>query len=203
MCWRCERADTAGLQTSYSRWNRSRGGAARESPVVDWGLGSDSGMGTRKDSPVRRPSHFLKAISGNLGQCLARGTSPLASRLDTRGGVVVAARPPESCRLPTGDCVVFPDGCLEGLVGSPSFTFPEGNTGNLGQGAARGTSPLASRLATRGGVVVAAGPPESCRLSIGDWVVIPGWVALRYSSGSRPSDFAKAIREVSGWNWPV
>jgi len=39
--------------------------------------------------------------------------------------------------------------------------------------------PLASRLATRGGIVVAAGPPESRRLSIGDWVVIPGWVPGR------------------------
>jgi len=36
--------------------------------------------------------------------------------------------------------------------------------------------PLASRLATRGGVVVASGPPESRALNLGDWVVVPSWV---------------------------
>jgi len=35
--------------------------------------------------------------------------------------------------------------------------------------------PLASRLAARGGVVVASGPPEGRTLSLGDWVVIPSW----------------------------
>jgi 16S rRNA (guanine527-N7)-methyltransferase len=36
--------------------------------------------------------------------------------------------------------------------------------------------PLASRLATRGGVVIAAGPPEARRLSVGDWVEIQSWI---------------------------
>src|SRR5439155_20761083 len=68
MCWRCERADASGLQTSYSRWNRGRGGAARESPVVDRGLGSDSGMGAWKDSAVCSPAHFLTAIPETLAK---------------------------------------------------------------------------------------------------------------------------------------
>src|SRR5438034_1333224 len=70
-------AESAGLQTCYSRWSRRRSGAARELSVVDRELGSDSGMG-----------------------------------------------------------------CTEGLVGSPSVTFLEGNTGNLGQDMARGTRPI-------------------------------------------------------------
>src|SRR5439155_8611567 len=108
MCWRCERADASGLQTSYSRWNRSRGGAARESTVVDGGLGSDSGMGARKDSSVRRPSHFLKAIPETSGKAWLVEQSPLASRLATRGEIVVAAGPPESRRLSIRDWVVIP-----------------------------------------------------------------------------------------------
>jgi 16S rRNA (guanine527-N7)-methyltransferase len=36
--------------------------------------------------------------------------------------------------------------------------------------------PLASRLATRGGVVIAAGPPEARKLSVGDWVEIQSWI---------------------------
>src|SRR5256885_1121306 len=102
MCWRCERADASGLQTSYSRWNRSRGWAARESPVGDRGLGSDSGMGAWKDSPVRRPSHFLSAISETSGKAWVVEQIPLASRLATRGGIVVAAELPESRRLLIG-----------------------------------------------------------------------------------------------------
>jgi 16S rRNA (guanine527-N7)-methyltransferase len=34
--------------------------------------------------------------------------------------------------------------------------------------------PVAARLTRRGGVVIAAGPPESHELSLGDWVVVPG-----------------------------
>jgi 16S rRNA (guanine527-N7)-methyltransferase len=39
--------------------------------------------------------------------------------------------------------------------------------------------PLASKLATRGGVVIAAGPPETRRLAVGDWLVIPSWMPGR------------------------
>src|SRR2546425_1506404 len=99
MCWRCERADAAGLQTSYSRWNRSRGGAARESPVVDRGLGSDSGMGARKDSSVRRPSHFLKAIPETSGKAWLLGQKPVGPRTPSKAGNLVSAGPAPGCQI--------------------------------------------------------------------------------------------------------
>src|SRR5437773_61207 len=74
MCWRCERADAAGLQTCYSRWNRSPGGAAREWPVVDREPGSDSGMGCTEGLVGSRSVTFLEGNTGNLGQDVARGT---------------------------------------------------------------------------------------------------------------------------------
>ena len=36
--------------------------------------------------------------------------------------------------------------------------------------------PVASRLATPEGVVIASGPPESRTLSHGDWVLVPSWL---------------------------
>src|SRR5207249_10119386 len=75
---------------------------------------------------------------------------------------------------------------------SPSFTLLEGSTGNLGQGVARGTSPLGSRLATRGGIVVEdRGLGSNSGMGVQD------------SSVRHPSHFLKAILETSGKMWLV
>lgn len=35
--------------------------------------------------------------------------------------------------------------------------------------------PLGARLITKGGLVIAAGPPRPIALSVGEWVTVPGW----------------------------
>src|SRR3989442_7366088 len=97
-----------GLRTSYSRWNRSRGGAALESPVVDRGLGSDSGMGARRDSSVHRPPHFLKAIPATSGKVwlVEQVRWPPYSVLEVASKVV--AGQPQRRRVEIGDWAVIP-----------------------------------------------------------------------------------------------
>src|SRR5439155_24577479 len=122
MWWGGVVAGAGRLASGHAGRGGGGGGAARESPVVERGPGSDSGMGCTEGGSWNKSAGLQTSYSrwSRRRSGAARELSIVDRELGSDSGM----------------------GCTEGLVGSRSVAFLEGNTGNLGQDVARGTRPI-------------------------------------------------------------